>query len=372
MLVNVCGDSEEEKLTHRDFAPVAGTGGFLPELIYDISQTFSSDAFYFLDENTNMELNLIKPVLLRQAAMVSNVHVSLAAVNGVTLDRQEMTNEYELLEPEGNNNNNVGVISDTQANYLIHDIAADMTRHLVCYVQLPAKHKKVLKNKDVLTLEVKFRDSNLQMRSQEYKVAYSSIPKHENKTDETNLITACEHEVRITAKKGLDRAANFMKKLDRARAKRSVQLAAEAIRTLCEYIAPLAYISEETQDNFTHQVEPVLANLEYSEKFIVDLAVRWDDVWARLKAMSSCLGREVPTADGVFVEGTEPFQPKQVDDRMDNLAALLRDIYASKGLSTETIDNYRTVMKELQDKLEKLACEDMDSDAEENYRETRI
>jgi len=27
-----------------------GTGGFLPELIYDIGQTYSSDPFYFLDD----------------------------------------------------------------------------------------------------------------------------------------------------------------------------------------------------------------------------------------------------------------------------------------------------------------------------------
>ena len=27
-----------------------GTGGFLPELIYDIGQAFGSDAFYFLDD----------------------------------------------------------------------------------------------------------------------------------------------------------------------------------------------------------------------------------------------------------------------------------------------------------------------------------
>ena len=88
--------------------------------------------------------------------------------------------------------------------------------------------------------------------------------------------------------------------------------------------------------------------------------------------MSSCLGREVPTADGVFVEGTEPYQPKQIDDKMDSMAALLREIYTSKGLSTETIDNYRTVLKELQDKLDKLASEDSDADTEQHFRETRI
>ena len=297
--------------------------------------------------------------------MVSHMKIRLTAVNGVLLDKEKMTNEYELYDFEGNN-----IFDETGANYVIHDIAADMTRHLVCYLRLPAKHKKALKNKDVLTLEIKFRDSHLQMRTQEYKVAYTDIPQKENKTPEQDLINACEHEVRIAAKKGLDRAANFMKKLDRARAKRSVTLAGNAIRDLSEYITTLGFIPEETQENFTHHVEPVLANLEYCDKFIGDLAIRWDDVWARLKAMSSCLSREVPTADGVFVEGTEPFQPKQVDDKMDNLAALLRDIYTSKGLSTETIDNYRTVMKELQDKLTALTS-DEDGEDDGTFRESR-
>jgi len=27
-----------------------GTGGFLPELVYDVGQAFSSDPFYFLDD----------------------------------------------------------------------------------------------------------------------------------------------------------------------------------------------------------------------------------------------------------------------------------------------------------------------------------
>ncbi len=241
-----------------------GTGGFLPELIYNISRTFSSDAFYFLDENTNMELNLIKPVLLRQSAMVTNMHITLTALNGVTLDRDAMTNEYETYDFEGNNN----ALNGTQANYVIHDIAADMSRHLVCYLRLPPKHKKVLKNKDVLSVEVKFRDSELQLQSQEYKVPYVDIPQKENKTSELNLITACEHEVRIAAKKGLDRSAIFMKKLDRARAKRSVTLAGEAIRTLTEYIATIPFVTEETLENFTQQVEPVLANLEYCDRFI--------------------------------------------------------------------------------------------------------
>ncbi len=349
-----------------------GTGGFLPEMIYHIGQAFSSDAFYFLDENTNMELNLIKPVLLRQAAMVSAVQVSVTAINGVLIDKQHMTNEYAPYDYEGNN-----IYDETKATYFIHDIATDMTRHIVLYLSLPNKHKKALKNKDVLTVEIKFRDSKMQTRSIEQSIAYSDIPLKEKNTAQHDLTNAAEHEVRIMSQKCLNKAAVYMKKLDRSRAKACIHLAKDHINTLVEYMATV--LPEEIQENFAHHVEPVLANLDYCENIIGDLSVRWDDVWGRLKAMSSCLGREVPTADGVFVEGTEPFQPRQVDDRIDDLAALLREIYEANGLSTETIDNYRTVMKELQDKLEKLESEDVfdgidgiDGHAGANFKETRI
>jgi len=35
-----------------------GTGGFLPELIYDIGQNFSSDPFYFLDDRCDESRDL--------------------------------------------------------------------------------------------------------------------------------------------------------------------------------------------------------------------------------------------------------------------------------------------------------------------------
>jgi len=36
-----------------------GTGGFLPELVYDIGHAFSSDPFYFLDDRYVMGLDWI-------------------------------------------------------------------------------------------------------------------------------------------------------------------------------------------------------------------------------------------------------------------------------------------------------------------------
>ena len=336
-----------------------GTGGFLPELLYNIGMAFSSDAFYFLNENTNLELNMMKPILLRQTALVSSLKIQLTALNGVLLDKSKMTNEYEPYNPDGND-----VCDETKATYYIHDIASDMSRHLICYLRLPAKHKKTLKNKDVLSFQITFRDSNSLIRTVERTITYVELPIKEIKTLEKDIIVTAQHETRVMAQKTLNRCSDYMKRLDRTRSKGVLRTGGDNIRAYCEHVSTL--ISEECTEYLNHWTEPILANLEFCDKFLSDLAVRWDDAWARLKAMSSSLGREVPTAAGVFMEGAEMYTPLLIDERMDDLCSRLRAMYVAKGLSTETIDQYKTVMKELQDKLEQLEQEGHE------YKETRI
>ena len=338
-----------------------GTGGFLPELLFDIGMTFSSDAFYFLEENTNLELNMMKPVLLRQTALVTSMRIELTAINGVKLERQHMMSEYEPYNPD---DNDVREDANTKVKYYIHDIACDMSRHLVCYLKLPNKHKKVLKNKDVLTLKIIYRDSNNQTRTCEKSIAYSEIPYKEPKSIEKDIIINSQHETRLMAQKTLIKSAEFMKKLNRAHCRDTIKAGIAEVQKYCEHVSTL--ISEECYEFLVHWTEPILANLEYCDKFIADYSVRWDDAWARLMAMSSSLGREVPTAAGVFMEGAEMYTPLKVDEKMEQLCSRLRDMYVAKGLCTETIDQYRTVMRELQDKLTKLEEEGAE------FKESRI
>ena len=337
-----------------------GTGGFLPELLFDIGMTFSSDAFYFLEENTNLELNMMKPVLLRQTALVTSMRIELEAINGVKLVREHMSTEYEPYDPDVNYQTS----PETKAKYYIHDIACDMSRHLVCYLKLPNKHKKLLKNKDVLTLKITYRDSNNATRTCEKCIPYAEIPYKEPKSLEKDIIVNSQHEARLLAQMTLLRSAEYMKKLDRARCRETLTTGVVQIQQYCEYVATL--ISEEVHEFLVQWTEPMVVNLEYCEKFISDMSVRWDDAWARLMAMASSLGREVPTASGVFMAGAEMYTPLRVDEQMEGLCGRLRDMYLVKGLCTETIDQYRTVMRELQDKLTKLEEEGAE------FKESRI
>lgn len=332
-----------------------GTGGFLPELLYDIGKAFSSDAFYFLDESTNIELNLMKPVLLRDTALVTSLSLILTTHSGVTMDRSTMTKEYEVDDETQ---------SSETASYYIHDIAADVQRHIISTIILPKKHKKLLKNKDVMTLVVKYRDRSLQIRTVEKTICYSDIPSKQKYTAEKDLVILTEQDIRTMAQQATDRASDYMKKLDRTRARAELQSSANKIRMFLEQIFTL--VSQESQEYLMHQTEPMLANMDHYEHILADLCMHWDDAWARLKALSSAFQREVPTAIGVCADGAEMFIPPQIDERMEHLITHLREIYVTLGLSTETIDHYKTVMKELQCKLAKL------EEQGEEVKESRI
>lgn len=351
-------ESHFDKDYHIKLAAL-GTGGFLPELLFDLGMTFSSDAFYFLEEKTNLELNMMKPVMLRQTSLVSSMQVEMEALNGVKLDKRYMTKEYVPYDPD-----NAEEQDDTKIKYYIHDIACDLSRHLVCYLKLPHKHKKVLKNKDVFSIKISYRDCKNEVRTFDKIMTYDDIPKKPEDNTEKDIIVNAQHETRLMAKRTLDSAAKFMKKLDRTRCREVLQVGSEAIRAYCEFIGTL--ISEECLEYLVHWNEPILENFEFCNQFISDMSVRWDDAWARLKAMSSSLGREVPTASGVFMEGAEMYTPMKVDEKMEGLCSRLKDMYNSKGLNTDTIDQYKTVIKELKDKLEKLEEEGVD------FKETRI
>ena len=329
-----------------------GTAGFMPELIFDIGQAFSSDAYYFLDETSHLELNLIRPLVLRQVGMVSNVRIKVTGLNGVTLEKGEMNAEYR--DPERSSDD------PTVAYYVIHDMFADLRRHLTCSINLPPKHKKLLKDKDVCMMEIQYRDSQLTTHALEKKVGYADLPRKEVKNMEPNLLFYAKEESRSITYTALNTAADRMKKLDRKGAKKILSYAVASIREHCENMS--LKLSEMNHADLVAHSEPMLLNMEHCNKIMGDFTVRWDDGWARLKALSSSLGREVPNAAGVFVPDSEIYTTQKINDKISEMCYKLTDIYKSHGLATTTLESYLDVMRELEKKLmdEEMVVEEKD------------
>ncbi|KAK2169337.1 hypothetical protein LSH36_11g12001 [Paralvinella palmiformis] len=341
-------DLKEECHFERDYTIkicTMGTGGFLPEAVYSIGSAFSSDAFYFLEEDSNLELNMMKPVLFRQNGLVSSISVVVTPLNGVTLNVQEMTDDYLNPELESSGNTPDG------ATYFIHDICVNMYRHIVCSLLLPKKHKKLLKGKDVLRLVVEYRNATMQACVIEKTVTYEELPRKDVNNKDPDLAVNAVQNSRMSAQRMLNDAALAMKKLDRTTAKNLLQDGVNEIRSYLELVdAQVA--SEESHLLLNNELEPILVNLENCTNYLGDFTVRWDDAWGRIKALSSSIAREVPTASGIYVHGAELYNAPKVQDKLSELCDKLKDIYTSLGLATDTIDRYFGVVKELEGKLE--------------------
>ncbi|ELT98426.1 hypothetical protein CAPTEDRAFT_224679 [Capitella teleta] len=336
-------DCHYEKDYHVKISAM-GTAGFLPEMLFDVGQTFSSDPYYFLEDGASLELNLMRPILLRKSSLVTNVKVNITTLNGVLLNNYSSSREFEAHDDDL-------VADSTTKRYHVHDIACDMQKHFCCVLRLPHKHKKQLKGKEIMRIEVQFTDAKMTKHSVEKTVFYDEIPKKEANNVEQDVLMTARQCCRLQAQTAITVAAKYMKKLNRAAARSHLEDTMNEMRAYCEYVANFLTGEENYHDLMENYVEVLIANLEFCSKFLVDYMVRWDDAWGRLMALASSLGREVPTATGVYKEDAELFSAPKMQDKLTDLCARLRDIYASHGLCTDMLDQHIKMVKELEAKL---------------------
>jgi len=209
---------------------------------------------------------------------------------------------------------------------------------------------KALKGKDVLRVDVTYRDSTLAVRSADLLIAYSELPLKETHNDEQCLLITARQNIRCRAVRGLTSAALSVARLDRNSAVESLRSAVDDLRAIHDLV--MDFLGEEARLDVTEWLDAAISNVEHCQRFVADLAVRWDDAWGRLKALESSLSREVPTSRSVYVPGMEMYEaPGPMKDRQVEISGMLRDMYVVRGMETDVLDQYQNVVEELEEKL---------------------
>lgn len=247
----------------------------MPELLYNIGQSFSSDAFFFLNEDASIELDLMLPILLKQNCAVDSLKVTVSGLNGVLFDYASMPCEYGMVSEvcEKDPTAEKDTVVSSRLSYFVYDIAYESTRHMSCCLKLPHKHKKLLKGKQVLRIEVTYRGAFLCTHTTEKCVAYAELPAKENRNDESSVLVAARHECRFNTCEALERAAQLVAKLDRTAVKDSLQTGVFNLRGFFEFISQFCS-SEEGHIELSDWVDLLVANLEKCDRFVGDFAVR--------------------------------------------------------------------------------------------------
>ena len=229
---------------------------------------------------------------------------------------------------------------------------------------------KALKGKDVLRVEVSYRDSSLTSRSAEHTVSYAELPvkeaqnnEHrfrnilsrtrivkEAQNDEEALLVTARQRIRCRVVRGVSAAAESVGRLDRSSAGQHLRSTVDELRAIHDTV--MDDLGEESRLDLTEWLDAAVANVEHCQRFVGDLAVRWDDAWGRLKALESSVSREVPTSAAVYAKDSELYQaPSTMKERMVEISSLLKDMYMARGLETYVLEQYQNVVEELDEKL---------------------
>ncbi|XP_013402740.1 uncharacterized protein LOC106168276 [Lingula anatina] len=321
------------------------TGGFMPTLMYDLGQAFSSETFYFMDENTILELNMMKTVLLQQTAVARHVKVVAQALNGVVFDRTEMP---QLAASPSLTTRQV-------SEQFIHTISAELSKHVLYTLLLPDDHSKTLPNKDVLEINVSYQ-SESGLIKEKLQVPYKELPHSVEQSKEAALVTFTQQEARLQAKAAILQAADFISSLRYTDSKDALEKGLQSIEDKREMIAP--YISRAGTHKIDKYNEPMLWYIQHSLSMLKqdETVQSFADKWGNLVSYGASLDREVPTTLDFISEEYQLFRPTGIEEKLEDISEHIddmkygeyKDIYRKlkKAIREEKPGRKRKMLKE--------------------------
>ncbi|RDD37812.1 hypothetical protein TrispH2_009623 [Trichoplax sp. H2] len=328
-------------------------------LLYRISEEFSSDAFYFIDDSSSIELDMIKPIILRKTAVASDIKLYIDCHHGIQMNKSKMMCNFMCCDDDDtvdyNPPNQLGQPDATtkecqHVEYYIHDLAESMVKHLSCYLKLPSTDLQSLQDQTAVTIELVYRDLfTNKICKRKLAIPFSKLPQHTLQSTEKSLILSGQQKARRTACHGLHHAAELLQRGKTTR--QSVRILNETIddiRQHCQEVNDM--VRSDSSTHLASYIDPLVNILEYCRRLIDNPSKA---TWAKIKGLASSLEREMPTTTATTLEKEESdsdmilFQSVPITSKMYELLDTLVAIYSEKGLDQNALEKYKLQINQL-------------------------
>ena len=325
-----------------------GTGGFLPETINEIARTFSSDPLFFLLNKAYLELGLMKPISLRQSGQFFNLTIELLALNGVLI--QNSMPSLCFTDPVRAESPLLSTLDGdscwtTVLRFFVHDMRQSNSRHVLCRLKLPKKHKKILHDQDVLKITVTYRDIDNVPQEMTTKVKYDSLPAKDKYNDHASAVAIFEQETRLRTARAFGEAANCMRKLNRRAASAILTAAIEETKEKFTELVTKWKLTDEAQEEVNISADLYARNLEMWARQLGDMSMSWDDLWGALKCLEQAVARESETIAELYAPDAELFLTCESRQTELRLCDELRRVYVTRGLNTKPLELYELMLQ---------------------------
>nr|XP_018672863.1 uncharacterized protein LOC108951000 [Ciona intestinalis] len=318
--------------------------GYLPGLLYEISYHLGSDAFYWVNVQTDFEADMMIPQIIRDLTNITDVTVVATALEGTEIQPDPSYTDNEV-----------------ETSIYIHSLPSDIKRNIYFCLQLPSNYKK-LNGKIILRLDVRFVDETLNWRrftdsiklclkpvqdeakkqtllcvsdakTQKYResvVAYVSC----KNTIHTSwrYIGSCiskvyDEQCKREALRYFTQMRECIKNEDTSQVNPGYEMSYKTIKGKIEEAARCLGEKNPYSQTFTGRAKNYLGHLQYAKVSILkaglaDFAIK---LWGAFAAMGSSFEKEMPTASGVFSSDLkQPFMHPIIEKKLVMFREALR------------------------------------------------
>lgn len=314
------------------------TGNNVSDAVYMLSKTCGSDAFFYIEKDTDtLEISALMPVLLRMNSVANSISVQAEALDPAELLPKLCSHEYMAHRPHER---------DDEICYFLHDLGVGMSKHLLIVLDKESVMCETDMGAAVLRVKVQYQDAMMEQHTITHEVMRSEL--EETKTKESLAVSI--QDIRRISQVALRQVAEDVReeKPDRAVAHllHSIEEVEMHVQKHCQ---KLRVPSQKQQ--LTHFVHSVTANLSNLMRVIEDSHKTTGNKWAAVKSVSSAIVREAPSATRLLgqqpgLQGNTP-----VSREVSEIRTMIRDQYAKNGVKSAIFYDFDVTMMEFTDSL---------------------
>lgn len=281
---------------------VITTGTCISDHAYMLSKTCSSDAYYYINKDSDdPESELFLPVLLRKTAVAWNISYVVKTFHGLTFIDNKCSKDNRIRLQRSFSNKG----SSAEKAYFMYDFPAGNTRHLgICAKWYGPESVAYLSDTEVLfRLRVEFTNINGERFWQEQTVTKHDVLEAIDHKNEKACIAAYKHELQLVSCDVLRSAAEHVKTGKTEMSKAIMVGGQDNIKVLFQEFGEKSREEKSNEEiALIHKyTKSVLDNLGDLIKTMEQSVA--GETWNKMKALSTAIARESPSATDTLIDG---------------------------------------------------------------------
>lgn len=278
----------------------------MPSLVFSLVEHFSNEPFYFLDEGTDIEHELFRPLVIQRNTVAGPVKVIVEGQNRVKINKQRSTREYmsglqDDSESEDEETKKAETLS-VAVEYIIPEIIRGAEKAIGCVLALPPRRQKT---GCYVTVKMLCKDMGGAMHEQVESV--KEIPENEISTPSECLLSYTKVITREYSVKALKRSAYQLKRGNKVKSKFIMGSAVTKIKDTEEQI--IKYVSGNVQTKLVEITRSCMKLLDEFQRMI-ETTENTGNTWGKMKQQQTSLSRQMPATTSAGPSAGIRFPPE--------------------------------------------------------------